>query len=228
MKYLCSLFVILLFCGGCTRPPQAELAAARCALAEAYAAGASRLAAEDYKIAARAVQDSETLIHQGRYRKARQLLPFATRHARRARTLARNTQQQQRRVQKKRRTAADAITETAKDYPGSDPAFSPRPPPPTPAQPALSLLSSYGVENGETLWTIAGQPRVYDDPLLWPLLYKANRDQIRDPQQIYSGQVLTIPRDLSSADIEEAHQQARSSNIFPFEQSVSSLSPGNP
>ena len=71
------------------------------------------------------------------------------------------------------------------------------------------------VEEGETLWTIASQPWVYNDPHLWPLLYKANRDQISDPRRVYSGQVLSIPRDLSPAELEEADQKARSSDIFP-------------
>jgi nucleoid-associated protein YgaU len=31
------------------------------------------------------------------------------------------------------------------------------------------------------------------DPTLWPLLYRANRDQIKDPSLLYPGQRLTIP-----------------------------------
>ena len=51
------------------------------------------------------------------------------------------------------------------------------------------------VKPGETLWQIAGH---LGDPFLWPALYRANRDQIKDPSVLYPGQVLTIPelRDL--------------------------------
>jgi nucleoid-associated protein YgaU len=47
------------------------------------------------------------------------------------------------------------------------------------------------VQPGETLWRIAAQ--VTGDPHLWPLLYRANRDQIVDPSRLYPGQVLSIP-----------------------------------
>jgi nucleoid-associated protein YgaU len=46
------------------------------------------------------------------------------------------------------------------------------------------------VKPGETLWQIAGH---LGDPFLWPALYRANRDQIKDPSILYPGQVLTIP-----------------------------------
>ena len=55
------------------------------------------------------------------------------------------------------------------------------------------------VEPGETLWSIAAQPDVYADPYLWPLIYKANRDQIQDPSRIYPTQRLLIPIRIDSA-----------------------------
>ncbi len=221
MKLLCSLFLILLFSGGCVQPPLAELAAARGALAEAYAAGASNLAGDDYQVAARAVQDGERLVHAGRYREARQLLPFASRHARRALVLARNADERLRRAKRERRAQLPTGTKDEGARQVIPPAPAPLPPSPVSSKPAPPPLSSYTVEAGETLWTIAAQPRVYDDPLLWPLLYKANRDQIRDPRQVYSGQVLSIPRDLSLTEIEEARQKARNSEIFPINPEIS-------
>ena len=47
------------------------------------------------------------------------------------------------------------------------------------------------VQPGESLWQIAAA--VAGDPTLWPLLYRANRDQIKDPSLLYPGQRLTIP-----------------------------------
>ena len=47
------------------------------------------------------------------------------------------------------------------------------------------------VRPGESLAVIAG--RELGDPLLWPVLYRANRDRIKDPTRIYPGQELTIP-----------------------------------
>lgn len=71
------------------------------------------------------------------------------------------------------------------------------------------LLTSYTVKRGETLPQISAQPEVYGDVLLWPLLYRANRDQIRNPRQLWPGQVLRIPRNLSRDDIQEARRYAQ-------------------
>jgi len=51
------------------------------------------------------------------------------------------------------------------------------------------------VKKGECLWYIAGYSEVYGNPLKWPLIYKANKDKIKNPDLIYPGQVLVIPRD---------------------------------
>ncbi len=51
----------------------------------------------------------------------------------------------------------------------------------------------YTVIPGDCLWMIAG--KVYGHPYYykWPLIYSANRDQIKDPDWIYPNQVFTIP-----------------------------------
>lgn len=61
-------------------------------------------------------------------------------------------------------------------------------------EPAAVLPGSYTVRRGETLPQIAGRPEIYNNPSLWPIIYRANRDQIRDPKRLWPGQVLTIPR----------------------------------
>lgn len=55
-------------------------------------------------------------------------------------------------------------------------------------------VTSYTVRRGETLPQIAGRAEVYNNSSLWPLIYRANRDQIRDPKRLWPGQVLSIPR----------------------------------
>lgn len=47
---------------------------------------------------------------------------------------------------------------------------------------------------GEWLSKIAGYWEIYDDPLAWPRLYEANRDQIADPDLIRPDQLLAVPR----------------------------------
>lgn len=78
---------------------------------------------------------------------------------------------------------------------------------------SLPLLTHYTVKRGETLPLIAALPEVYNDSALWPLLYRANRDQIRDPKRIWPGQVLRIPRNLSREDIAEARRNAQEKSL---------------
>ncbi len=77
---------------------------------------------------------------------------------------------------------------------------------------ALTTLSAnaaetieHTVESGESLWSIAGQPDIYADPHLWPVIYKFNRDQIKDPARIYPSQVLQIPIHVDEAARRDAH-----------------------
>ena len=65
------------------------------------------------------------------------------------------------------------------------------------------------VVKGECLWKIAGYEKIYSDPFQWPLIYKANQAQIKDPDLIYPGQVFAIPRDVSDEDVQAAIKQAK-------------------
>lgn len=78
---------------------------------------------------------------------------------------------------------------------------------PPPPQPTV-----YTVRRGETLPQIAARPELYNDAALWPLIYRANRDQIRDPYQLWPGQVLKIPRNFSRDEALEARRQAHRRN----------------
>lgn len=72
---------------------------------------------------------------------------------------------------------------------------------PVPKEPPQQLIASYTVRRGETLPQIAGRTEIYNDSSLWPLIYRANRDQIRDPRRLWPGQVLSIPRHFSYDDV---------------------------
>jgi nucleoid-associated protein YgaU len=56
---------------------------------------------------------------------------------------------------------------------------------------AEDTVQIHEVRSGETLWRIA--QLTVGDPTLWPALYLANRDQIKDPALVYPGQRLAIP-----------------------------------
>jgi nucleoid-associated protein YgaU len=68
---------------------------------------------------------------------------------------------------------------------------------------------NYEVVRGDSLWSISGQSGVYNNPYQWPLIYKANRDQIKDADLIYPGQNFTVDMNPSAAEVERAVDHAR-------------------
>lgn len=66
----------------------------------------------------------------------------------------------------------------------------------------------YTVVRGDTLWGISARDNIYNNALLWPIIYKANREQIRHPNLIFPRQVLAIPRDYSQEEASAAIQRS--------------------
>ena len=56
-----------------------------------------------------------------------------------------------------------------------------------------SVEITYEVARGDHLWGIAEKDDIYGDPYMWPRIYRANRDQIQDPDLIYPDQKLAVP-----------------------------------
>lgn len=52
---------------------------------------------------------------------------------------------------------------------------------------------SYTVVKGDCLWNIAKKKEHYGNGFAWPVIYKANRDKIKNPDLIYPKQVFSIP-----------------------------------
>lgn len=92
----------------------------------------------------------------------------------------------------------------AADAAGSPQKKTKEPPPPLPA--------SYTVRRGETLPQISARTEIYNDSTLWPIIYRANRDQIRDPKRLWPGQVFVIPRNFSRAEAVEARRFSNKNN----------------
>jgi nucleoid-associated protein YgaU len=52
------------------------------------------------------------------------------------------------------------------------------------------------VQRGDNLWLIA--ELALGEASAWSRIYRANRNQIRNPRLIYPGQVLVVPRSTRS------------------------------
>lgn len=70
-------------------------------------------------------------------------------------------------------------------------------------------VGSYSVVRGDNLWNISGKDEVYADPYQWPLIYKTNRDKIKDADLIHPGQVLDIDQNASASEIDAAVNHAK-------------------
>jgi len=76
-------------------------------------------------------------------------------------------------------------------------------------QTEMAAMDSYTVVRGDSLWGISAMSDIYGNPYQWPLIYKANRDKIKDADLIYPGQQFDIDRSASAAAIDAAIQHAR-------------------
>ncbi len=71
---------------------------------------------------------------------------------------------------------------------------------------------NYTVVKGDYLWKIAKKPDFYGNGFAWPMIYKANRDKIKNPDLIYPKQVFTIPK---LSDEEKSHYEKLRKNYKP-------------
>jgi LysM repeat protein len=54
-------------------------------------------------------------------------------------------------------------------------------------------VKNYTVVKGDCLWRIAKKPEHYGNGFAWPVIYSANRDQIKNPDLIFPKQTFKIP-----------------------------------
>ena len=58
--------------------------------------------------------------------------------------------------------------------------------------PASEVYETYEVKPGDSLSKIA--KRIYGDAKAWTRIFEANRDLIKDPDKIFPGQKLKVPK----------------------------------
>ena len=223
MLRITLLIIVASLLSSCAKPPLQEMDAAEYLVERAYSMQAMEFAPTEYTAARTALNDAREAMQDKDYGDAEDSIEFALQHARRAIVLteegkAKRAEEEAMRIREaeERRAELEKARALEAAY-REEQKVAPRPAPkPEPKQkPVIEPASSYIVGEGENLWTISAQPQVYNEGLLWPLLYQANRDQIKDPRQIFPGQSLSIRRDMTEADLEAARQTARESKIFP-------------
>jgi nucleoid-associated protein YgaU len=221
LRSLIFLIIVVLL-SSCAKPPYAELDAAEYMVGKAYALQAVKFAPTEYQAAKAALADARKAIEKTDYSDARDSLEFTLKHARRAAVLAEEGQARAAEEKAQRTLAEEKAQQLALQAAQAEEATAKAKTPPPKLKPVVkpkpkvAPATEYNVGEGETLWTISAQPKVYKEGLLWPLLYQANRDQIKDPRKIFPGQTLSIRRDMTKEEREDARQKARISNIFPI------------
>ena len=224
---LLLILVGLVLLAGCAKPPKAELQDTRSVVAQAYTSGAALLAAGEYQLAETALQRAEEQVRDGKYRAAKLTIGLAQRYAtealqltlQRKKELQEEQQRQQRLAEEQaRKDREEQARKDREEQARKDREEQARKDREEQARKAVkespALLMDVEVEPGATLFTIAARPDVYHDGLLWPLIYKANRDQIKDPLKIFPGQMLKIPRDKTAEELAAARQEALELNLF--------------
>ena len=76
-------------------------------------------------------------------------------------------------------------------------------PPATPKTQALikdTGQRTYVVQEGDSLWSIAGKQAVFGTSTRWRDLFEANRDQMQTPDDLHAGMILRIPNDQAPSN----------------------------
>lgn len=73
--------------------------------------------------------------------------------------------------------------------------------------------SGYTVSGGDSLWSIAGKGDTYGNPYAWPLIYKANKSQIKDADLIFPGQNFEIGA-ATGSEIDTAVKHAKTRGVW--------------
>lgn len=190
-----SLFIIMMVLGlavGCATTPDetvADQATAEQAISDAKSANAKAKAMDaEWRDTGKMIKSAEEALAAGDYAKAIELANKAERQAENAMKQAKAEQD---------RLASEGAISSSEDSSDSRQGG------------VIAGENQYEVMGGDNLWNISAKGDVYANPYQWPLIYKANRNKIKDADLIYAGQVFDIDRDASSADVNAAVTHAK-------------------
>ena len=83
------------------------------------------------------------------------------------------------------------LTEPAPEEKPEEPAPAEKPAEPAPEEKPAGSANTYEVVKGDSLWKIA--QNFYGSGAEWTVIYEANKDTVKNPDQIWVGQLLVIP-----------------------------------
>ena len=178
-KYGTPIILSSLVIGCATAPPTQEMSDARQSVEAAESIGAEEHAPVAMNSAQQLLTKAQNDFEAGEYDDAQKEALAAREAARQAVAISQAKQ------------AAEGIA--AKE--NSAPLEVTEPPAPMihpPSEPEGPEPTFYTVNKNDNLWNIAAKEAVYGDPLLWPLIFKANADQIRNADLILPGLILKL------------------------------------
>ena len=193
-----TLFIMMLVLGlavGCASTPDdvdtmADQASAEQAIAAAKTSNAqAKTMGAEWRDTDAMIKSAEEALAAGDYAKATELADKARRQSENA--------MQQAKAEQDRLAQSGAVSASVDDSSSRQ------------GSAVMAGDNQYEVVGGDNLWNISGKGDIYGNPYQWPLIYKANRNKIKDADLIYSGQVLDIDRDASSADVDAAVTHAK-------------------
>ncbi len=182
-KYLSMIVLVLGVAVGCSSNPKEDTATDEAERAAAEAIASAQSAIEEAAALGAEWRDAQGVLDQARAAYEEGNYDEATRLANQAESMARQSIADL--------NAANQVEEQ-------------------PEAETFTSSSSYEVSSGDTLWGIAGSSSGYGDPYQWPLIYKANKSQIKDADLIYPGQEFEITGSPSASEVEAAISHAKS------------------
>lgn len=193
IKPIIMMMLVLGLVAGCASTPDEpaiDQATAEQAIADAKSANAqAKKMNAEWRDTGKIIKSAEKALAAGDYAKAVELANKAQRQAENA---MKQAKEQEARL--KQNGAISGSEDDASSNQGGA---------------VMGGADSYEVVGGDNLWNISGKDSIYANPYQWPLIYKANRSQIKDADLIHPGQVFDIDRSASSADIDAAIDHAK-------------------
>ncbi|MCA9016549.1 MAG: LysM peptidoglycan-binding domain-containing protein [Planctomycetaceae bacterium] len=198
IHYMHGIFCCTLMSGCATAPPTQEMSDARQSVEAAETIGAGQHAPEAFDNAQRLLSKAQDDMQAGKFAAAQKDAIAAREAARQAVIISQAKQAET-------ATQSEEIVEKVTEDPPETTATT------VVAEPQSEPVSTttYVVKQNDNLWDIAARASVYSEPLLWPLIFKANAGSINDADLIFPDQILVIETAPSEGDKTAARQFAR-------------------